>query len=558
MAKSQAILELEQLRLRLEEAEETLQAIRSGQVDALVVSGPHGEQVYTLKGADHSYRVLLQEMNEGAAMLLPDGTLLYCNRRFAEMLDMPLEKVIGISIDSFLAPTDRQSFAALVREGKQGRAKAEVTFALEEGILLPTYCSISPVQIDELCCLCLVATDLTEQKRNEEIVAAEKLARSILEQAADSIVVCDENGTIIQASRAAHELAGTNVLHQSFETVFPLTFKDGTSLSCSVADAEEAFSIAACLGGRAVRSVEVQFKRPDGKIFELLMSAGPLRDAEQRVLGCVFTLSDITERKLAEEKLRRQASELEQQLIASGRLISVGEITASMAHEFNNPLGIVLGFTQDLLTETDPSSPSYQSLKIIHEEAKRCEKIIRDLLQFARPSSADLRLSDVKQLIEKTLSLVSIRLYKEKIEAVVQVDEKLPKIHADARQLEQVLVNLCLNAIDAMPDGGRLTVGAKWTSTASSSRELVISIADTGFGIDDKDLSRIFQPFFTAKKKRGMGLGLTICERIIKNHGGRIEVESQPGRGTTFKVYLPIERLPPEQSRQNSEREGAP
>ena len=155
-------------------------------------------------------------------------------------------------------------------------------------------------------------------------------------------------------------------------------------------------------------------------------------------MGCLFTLNDISERKRAEdalrqseEKLRRQAQELEQQLIASGRLVSLGEITASMAHEFNNPLGIVMGFTQDLMSETDPSHPHYRSLKIIDEESKRCEKIIRDLLQFARPKSTDFCPTDVKQVIEKTLGLVANHLYKQKIEAITQLEEDLPKIYAD-------------------------------------------------------------------------------------------------------------------------------
>jgi two-component system NtrC family sensor kinase len=289
-------------------------------------------------------------------------------------------------------------------------------------------------------------------------------------------------------------------------------------------------------------------QRQDGKKFDLLVSAGPLRDSQQRVLGCLFTLNDISERTAAEEALRRseeqlrkQAQELEQQLIASGRLVSLGEITASMAHEFNNPLGIVMGFTQDIMSETDPSDPHYRSLKIIDEESKRCEKIIQDLLQFARPKSADLCPTDVKQVLEKTLGLVSNHLYKQKIETITQIEDDVPKIYADPQELEQVLVNLYLNAIDAMPEGGTLTVAAKPVSSPSGApQEVLISVADTGFGIAPEDLPKIFQPFFTAKKKRGLGLGLPICDRIIKNHGGRIKVESQPGQGTTFEIYLPI------------------
>ena len=191
MAKSQSISNLEQLRARLEEAEETIEAIRSGKVDALVVSGPQGEQIYTLHGADHSYRVLLEDMNEGAATLLPDGSVLYCNKAFADMLKMPIEKVIGFSANDLVARSDRQAFADLLRQGEQGKAKAEITFRPTDGTFVPVYCSISSVQIDEIRCLCLTATDLTEQKHHEEMIAFDKLARSILEQAVDVIVVCD-------------------------------------------------------------------------------------------------------------------------------------------------------------------------------------------------------------------------------------------------------------------------------------------------------------------------------------------------------------------------------
>jgi PAS domain S-box-containing protein len=544
MAKTDLRAELERLRNQLEEAQETLEAIRTGAVDALVVAGSKGEQVYTLRGADHTYRLLLQEMNEGAATLMPDGTILYCNSRFAGMLKKPMEQLIGSSMSDLVAPGDRPLFAGLISRGEQDRAKAEVSFSAAGGGAIPVYCSVSPLEIDGQECLCLVATDLAEQKRSEAILASEKLARHILERAVDVIVVCNEHGVITHASRAAHELAGTNVLQQSFESVFPLIYSAGRPVSCATerAHEENGSFVSACLGGRTMQGMEVELQRADGKKFDLLMSAGPLRDMRQESRGCVFTLTDITRLKKTEEalrqseqKLRQQAQELERQLIATGRLVSLGEITASMAHEFNNPLGIIMGFAEDLLSEKVPSSPDYQGLKIIHAETKRCEKIIRDLLQFARPRPADFGPTEVRSLIAGTVELVDNHLYKQKIVADIRTEENLSDIHADRQQLEQVLVNLYLNAIDAMPDGGKLTVESK-----VEAGEVVISISDSGIGIDPEDLPRIFQPFFSARKKRGLGLGLSICDRIIRNHGGRIEVESCPHQGATFRIYLPL------------------
>jgi PAS domain S-box-containing protein len=239
----------------------------------------------------------------------------------------------------------------------------------------------------------------------------------------------------------------------------------------------------------------------------------------------------------SEEHLRNQAQELEQQLLASGRLVAVGELTASMAHEFNNPLGIVLGFAQGVLSSMDPSDTHYHHVEIIVEEAKRCEKLVQELLEFGRPKSSDFTPTDVEPLIQKTLDLVQLRATKNNVETTTEIAPQMPQMHADPQQLQQVLLNLSLNALDAMPKGGTLTIGA----SIDSLNQLTITVADTGIGIDADVLPRIFQPFFTSKKRRGLGLGLPICARIVKSHGGRIEVDSEPGTGTIFKIHLPVE-----------------
>jgi signal transduction histidine kinase len=261
--------------------------------------------------------------------------------------------------------------------------------------------------------------------------------------------------------------------------------------------------------------------------------------------------AEIAERRRAEEalrkseeKLREQANELEQQLIASGRLVSLGEVSASMAHEFNNPLGIIMGFVQDMLSTMDPADSNYRALQIVDEEAKRCSKIVRDLREFARPKGTEFCSISIAELIVKTLQLVENRLYKQNVTLEPKLPPDLPRIYADQQQLEQVLVNLYLNALDAMSEGGKLLVEAKIAEGDGMAPEVVITVADTGFGIAETELCKIFLPFFSAKKGKGLGLGLSICERIVKNHRGKIEVESQPGTGTTFKIYLPLDRIP--------------
>lgn len=240
----------------------------------------------------------------------------------------------------------------------------------------------------------------------------------------------------------------------------------------------------------------------------------------------------------SEQRLRRQSAELEQQLIASGRLVSIGEITASLAHEFNNPLGIMLGFAQDLRSEKTPDHPDYRPLTIIYEEGRRCQKIVADLLEFSRPRKAQLRETPPGELIDKALSFVSPRLHRQGIQVSVVVDAGVAKLVADPVQMGQVLVNLYLNALDAMPDGGALTVRVA-RSPADGQATIQISVADTGSGIAQESLGRIFHPFFTEKKRTGLGLGLPLCQRIVENHGGTIDVASELNRGTTFTIRLP-------------------
>ena len=544
MSKARELTEIGQLREQLREAQETLEAIRRGEVDALVVNGPHGDQVYTLRGADYSARMLLQEMSEGAATLIPDGSILYCNKRFADMVRLPHEKVIGVPAREFVAPADRLAYDALIRRGQNHLAKAELLFCASDGTPVPTYCSVNAISIGDEPCLCMVVTDLAEQKRNEEVIAAARLASSILEQAAEIIVVCDLAGTIIQASREADEFWGKSVLGQSFGEVFPLAGIDASDLQ------DTADLLRGCLSGKPIRGVGVNFRRASGGNVYMLISAGPLYDKAGSAVGCVVTLSDISELKQAEEALREseqksreQAQMLEQQLIASGRLVSLGEITASMAHEFNNPLGIIMGFVEEMQSTMPSDAADFQTLKIIDEEAKRCQKIIQGLMEFARPTPVTAQTTDVAALITKTLKMIDARLYKQKVGLTEAVAPHLPPIHADAQQLEQVLVNLYLNALDAMLGGGHLTVSAQLDGNGDFSKEVVISVADTGHGVPREDLAKIFQPFFTARKKAGMGLGLSICERIIKNHGGKIEVESEQGQGTLFRIRLPVKSL---------------
>ena len=366
-----------------------------------------------------------------------------------------------------------------------------------------------------------------------------KRYQELFEFAPDGDLVTDIHGNIFEANQAAVKQLNT-----------PLAALVGKPITDFVHPQDKMSFCAELIGipiDSAVKKWEGRLVPTESNPFDAALTVTAVRDAREQPVGLRWLIHEVTEHKRvvdalrrSEEKLRQQSQELEQQLIASGRLVSLGEITASMAHEFNNPLGIIMGFIEDMLSGTDPADPNYRPLKIVDEESKRCKKIISDLMEYARPRSTELCLTNVAASIEKTLQLVENRLYKQKVAVVKAFEADLPQIYADPQQLEQVLINLYLNAIDAMPDGGTLTVETKVQWVDRSPSGIVLRLADTGFGIDENNLAKIFQPFFSAKKRRGLGLGLPICARIVKNHGGRIDVESRPGQGTTFKLYLPL------------------
>jgi len=234
----------------------------------------------------------------------------------------------------------------------------------------------------------------------------------------------------------------------------------------------------------------------------------------------------------------QQLKESQEQLIQAEKLTSLGQMAASIAHEINNPLAGVLVYTRLLskkLTEdTARKDESLDYLSKMESEVSRCSRIIRNLLDFARQTEPMLRLVDINQVIEQVLAMVGHQAQLQNVEVVKEFSPSLPKVMADFDQLQQIFTNLTLNAIQAMPDGGRLTIRS---STVDG--EVRIDVQDTGCGISKENMGKLFTPFFTTKAKgKGVGLGLAVAHGIIERHKGRIKVQSEVGKGTTFSIYL--------------------
>jgi len=284
-----------------------------------------------------------------------------------------------------------------------------------------------------------------------------------------------------------------------------------------------------------------ELKSDSGSIFNFW--AYPLIDEDGRLYAIVHYLKDVSERK-----------RIEQQLITSDKLASLGTLVAGIAHEINNPLGIIAAYAEALLDRAnDPSLrdngsftdfPEY--LKTIHAEIFRCKDILKSLLEFARPSGGTFREIDINELIKEVLLLLQHRTQRLKHSIELRLDRDAPKIYADAGSLRQLMMNLLLNAIYFTPEGGSITIETRAERGPGESRlkgcehRVRLSVSDTGRGIPEDVINKVFDPFFTTKPVGdGTGLGLTISHRIVEQHGGVIDVESKPGKGATFVIKLP-------------------
>jgi signal transduction histidine kinase/FixJ family two-component response regulator len=250
----------------------------------------------------------------------------------------------------------------------------------------------------------------------------------------------------------------------------------------------------------------------------------------------VKSFNEELERKV--EERTRELEETQAQLIQSEKLASIGELAAGVAHEINNPLGVMLGFTQVMLKKLPDKDPLCKPLTSIEREGLRCKKIIQGLLDFSRRSTPTFAPADLNNVVESACQLIEHQIAINNVEIVKGYAPNLPQIEADTNQLQQVFVNLIINAYHAMPKGGQLRV-----TTRAVGDNVQAIFADSGVGISPENLKRIFDPFFTTKEVgKGTGLGLSVSYGIIESHGGKIEVDSQVGKGTTFVITLPVER----------------
>jgi two-component system cell cycle sensor histidine kinase/response regulator CckA len=372
-----------------------------------------------------------------------------------------------------------------------------------------------------------VISDITGQKQAQERL---KLLATAVEQAAESIIITDPEGLIQYVNPAFERTTGFSIADTVGKT--PRILNSGKQ--------DQAFyeNLWRCLKRGEVWTGHFTNKRKDGSLFEEEATISPVRDASGEIINFVAVKRDVT-----------KEVGLEQQLIQSQKMEAVGTLAGGIAHDFNNLLTAIVGYSQLAMGKLKGADPLRADIAEIEKAGQRAAALTSQLLAFSRRQVFQPKILDLNALVTDLQKMLR-RLIGEDIDMVALLDLELGAVKADPSQLQQVIMNLVVNARDAMPYGGKLTIE---TANVELDREytsrhievmpgsyVMISITDTGCGMDQKTRAHIFDPFFTTKELgRGTGLGLSTVYGIVKQSGGYIWVYSEPGRGSTFKVYLP-------------------
>lgn len=288
----------------------------------------------------------------------------------------------------------------------------------------------------------------------------------------------------------------------------------------------------------AVRVVERELRDPEGNRHIFQVTVAPLTDNRGRVYQVAELAQDVTEHKLVEAEL-----------IHSGKMAVLGLMAAGIAHEVGNPLASISTRLQ-LLKEEHGEAFLHESIRLLQEQIARIGRIVHSVSQVARPGKNEWARCNVSEIVTEALSMLSLHRQSKRCEIRADTAAELPETMAVKDQLVQVVLNLGLNALEAMPDGGTLAI-----RTYRDGADICIELADTGVGMDEEVRAKLFEPFFTTKGS-GLGLGLSIVHNIVDGHGGRIQVESQPGEGSTFTIRLPVRM--PTGARRNETRDATP
>ncbi len=383
-----------------------------------------------------------------------------------------------------------------------------------------------------------IGEDITERKRLELALREQQgLLDAVLENVTEGVLAFDLSGTLTYCNRAARERYGVGALPLPFSEWtdrFRIFHSDGTTPM-----APEDMPLTYATRGQSLRDVEVVAQLPTGEKRHLLVSAHPMRNVDGEQYGVVSTFHDIT-----------AGRELEEQLRQSQKMEAVGRLAGGVAHDFNNMLAVVNGYSQLLLSRPDLDSAAKLQLREIQQAGERAASLTGQLLAFSRKQVVAPRRLDLRAVLSNMGGMLR-RLIGEDVQLVTSPKGEPVAMVADPGQIEQVLLNLVVNARDAMPRGGTLVIETEVVevdptqmeshSGVTPGRYALLAVSDTGHGMDHATQQRVFEPFFTTKPAgTGTGLGLSTVYGIVKQWGGHLRLNSEPGRGTTFRIYFPL------------------
>ena len=497
----------------------------------------------------------LTEKSMVGVYLVQDGVFKYCNPALAGIFGFELDEIFGKKgPKDVVLPEDWPIVMENLRKRSDGEVES-LNYGFrglkKNGEVIDVEVYGSRTFYDGKPAVIGTLLDITGRKRMEEALRdAEERSRLILKSAGDGIIGVDTDGLILFANESAQDMLGWKFEEMRGKRLHPLmhhTRPDGSPYPVQECPMYEAFT----LSKESQVDNEILWRK-DGSSFFVIYSARPMI-RNGRTEGAVITFKDITERKKIELEIRTLNAELEvrveqrtaelrsaqERLIQSEKMSAVGQLAAGVAHEINNPLGIILGFAQGLVKRLKENDPAGMPLRSIERETLRCKDLVQELLIFSRSSKIEEEDLDINEALGGALSLIFARARTQGVEIVRELSQGLPTIPANKGKIQQTLINLANNSLDAMPAGGTLTI--RTALSLKRPGHVEIRVQDTGHGIPKEIQPRVLEPFFTTKEVgKGTGLGLAVVYEIVKKHNGSLEMESAEGKGTLFSIFLPI------------------
>ena len=488
--------------------------------------------------AQNRYRALFENASDAISILTADGVVLEANQRWEEILKIPPEQMVGRHIRDLAAPGHERAnedlFAKSVEAGAL-RVEAVPLRRPDGGTVYMTF-STTVIEQDGQPLVLSIGHDVTECVLGEQALkSAELRYRSLVERMPDLVWAADETGRMTYVSPNVLQIFGFTADEMRAEDAATRMSRIHPEEAQIVQDAFKALFAE----GKPF-DVEYRRQRKDGTWIWVRNRATAMleREGVRYVEGL---LSDVTDRRRLEEQLRH-----------AQKMEAVGRLAGGVAHDFNNMLNILLGYTEMLLDEVADGHPMYVALCEMKRAAERSAELTQQLLAFSRQRPTEVQRVDVNETVASVEKLAR-RVVGEDVEIVTRLSTEPCQVDVDPGQLEQIVMNMVVNARDAMQGCGKLTLETYLTicdeTFAATHREVkpgpyvMLTISDTGHGMDKQTQSRIFEPFFTTKEiGKGTGLGLSIVFGIVHQYGGHVWVYSEPGKGTTFKVYLPVSR----------------